>query len=137
MPPEWRLTFYNTQYSCVWLPYERWYGAGIEVARQWRDDTHEGFRFLLESPPEMDDEARAVMVALGNRVAKCCGPDDEDLVWFGIGVDLQELTALIRQKVQCGTVYLISRDGHLATMEQVETLLELLGLRGPEGAQVQ
>lgn len=130
MPAEWRLTFYNTQYSCVWLPYVRWGNASIEDVRHWLDDSHESFRFLLEEPPALDDRARAVLAVLGDRVAKCCGSDDPELVWFEAGVDLKALSATIRDKSQGGAVYLISRDGHLATMEQVETLLGLLGLQG-------
>lgn len=137
MPADWHLTFYNTQYGCVWLPQARWSLISAEQARQWRDDTHAEFRFLLEKLPILDDRAGAVLAALGDRVAKCCPPDDDELIWFEAGVDLKLLTEEIREKARHSNVYLLSRDGHLATLEQVETLLGLLGLQGSSGPQVQ
>lgn len=137
MPSDWHLTFYNTQYGCVWLPQGRWSAIDADQARQWRDDTHDEFRLILEQPPILDDRAKTVLAVLGDRVAKCCRPDDTELVWFEAGADLKALAAEIREKVRHSNVYLLSRDGHLATLEQVETLLGLLGLLGSPGPQVQ
>lgn len=128
MPEDWQLTYYNTQYSCVWVPYSRWANVDIEVARQWRVETNEGFRFVLEKPPALAEQARAVEQALGERIGKLCTAEDESLIWFDANSDLKALTGLIRNRAANAETYLLSRDADLATLENVGTLLGLLGL---------
>jgi hypothetical protein len=128
MPEEWRLTYYNTQFSCVWLPLARWHSVDPASAWQWREDTHAGFQFVLESPPAADARAQAVLEALGDRVGKVCSPQDADLVWFEAGCNLKSLAARIQARPADARLYLISRDGDLAMLESVQTLLGLLGL---------
>lgn len=128
MPEEWRLTYYNTQFSCVWLPYPRWSAASMQDLHGWREDTHGAFRFVLERPLDLDPAARARLDALAERLGTCCAADDASLVWFDAQVDLKRLAARLQGRMDAGPLYLLSRDGDLATLEQVQTLLGLLGL---------
>jgi hypothetical protein len=126
MPEAWQLAYYNTQFSCVWLPYSRWSQADATDMALWRDDTHAGFRFLLEQPP-----AGAVVApppVLSDRIGAVCGVDAAYLIWFEAGVDLKALTARIQARASQGPAYLLSRDADLATLDRVGTLLGLLGL---------
>ena len=53
--------------------------------------------------------------------------DDGRLIWFDAASDLKALTAEITGKQAVPELYLISRDGNLAQVDRVRTLLELLG----------
>ncbi|MEW5770445.1 MAG: hypothetical protein AB1831_08795 [Pseudomonadota bacterium] len=120
MPPEWRLTFYNTQFECVFLPAQQWRVASADALAQWAEDTHEGFLFLLEG-----GEGEAVPVALAGR-AFCLAADAPCVVWFDAASDLKALGARIRSAGDA-PLYLLSRDGDLGQLERVRTLLGLLG----------
>lgn len=128
MPEEWRLTYYNTQYTCVWLPYSHWTRTDVQSAKQWREDTHAGFRFVLERPPILDDGDMTVLEALGDRVGKLCLEDDTHLIWFDATTDLKTLASQIQARDKSQPCYLLSREGDLATLDRVSTLLGLLGL---------
>lgn len=128
MPDDWWLTYYNTQFSCVWLPHRDWENADIDAARQWHDDTHAGFRFVLERPPVLTEQAHALQEVLSDRLGIVGTAEDRRLVWFDAHVDLKQLTGLIAGRDKRAPTYLLSRDGDLATLEKVSTLLGLLGL---------
>ena len=128
MPDDWQLTYYNTQFSCVWIPYARWGRAEIEAVRQWREDTHARFRFVLERPPILAEKDRAVQQVLGDRIGRLCTEEDESLIWFDAKIDLKLLTGLIKGRDRNAPTYLLSRDADLATLEKIGTLLGLLGL---------
>jgi hypothetical protein len=128
MPADWQLTNFNTQFSCVWLPRARWQKADLPTLRQWREDTHEDFRFLLEAADEAEGSHVEVTEALGDRLAKICSPDDPDLLWFDDATDLKKLAEEINARGDEPHAFLLSRDGNLTTLDQVGTLLGLLGL---------
>lgn len=130
MPDEWRLAYYNTQYSCVWLPHSAWSLLAPGEVAAWLDDARPEFRFLLEAGDGDDPPLR---MAFGSRLAAHCRGDDPDLLWFARGVDLRALAARLSQRAAApGRTFLLSRDGDLATLDQVRTLLAVLGL-GPGG----
>lgn len=132
MPDEWRPAYYGTRFSCVWLPLAAWCGASAALVAQWLDDVRADFRFLLEAGPGAPDPARLAL--FGERLGAYCRPDHPDLLWFDAGVDLGDLVAeLGRRAGQGGTTYLLSRDGDLATLEKVDTLLGILGGRSRGG----
>jgi hypothetical protein len=124
MPEAWRLTFFNTQYHCAYLEQAVWRQAGREQWRQWRDDTHAEFRFLLEGeasqscPEELAD--KAVMLR----------PDDPGILWFTRDTSLKEIAECLSGSRDVKPRYVISRDGDLSQMERVATLLEVMGLAG-------
>lgn len=120
MPHEWRLTYFNTQFECVWLPASQWQALPTHEYARWAGDTHDTFLFLLQS--EGDEP---VPQALRGR-ARCIARDDARLVTFDKSTDLKKLAEIIMQ-FQDEPVYLISQDGDLPQLERVRTLLDLLG----------
>lgn len=121
MPGEWRLTYYNTQFDCVFLGRAAWTAARPEQLRQWSTDTHDQFLFLLEGDEETAPPAELAGKAL---VLTRAAPQ---LQWFDRDTDLRALAASLRS-AGAGRRYLISRDGDLAQLERVRTLLELMGI---------
>lgn len=122
MPQEWRLTYYASQFNCVFLEANIWRNDVLSGLDQWCDDVHSQFVFLLEdgensTPPEALAQ-KAIMV----------GSLDPRILWFDRNSDLKQLAAQIRSGASDREIFLISRDGNLAQMERVGTLLELMGL---------
>lgn len=125
MPPEWRLTFYNTAFPCVYLAYEEWSGRDLQTLRAWVADTLERFRFVLEpNPAGVSDGDKARLEALAPRV----DPDGGQVVWLEGKPDLKRLAGELNRLAECKEpVYLISRDHDLDAMNQVKILLEIIG----------
>jgi hypothetical protein len=124
MPEEWRLTYYNTQFNCVYLPRDAWQAAGAASWHQWHEDTHDQFRFLLEAgteqaPPE---------VFQGKALA--LSPGDGRILWFDRESSLKAMATALSAGQGEVPEYLISRDGDLSQMERVATLLDVMGLGG-------
>lgn len=121
MPEEWRLSYYSGQYNCVFLAARDWRSVGPAGLRQWCDEVHARFVFLLEedagtlSDGGLDGKTR--LLARG----------DARLVWFDAHSDLKQLAEAIRARAEHGELYLLSRDADLAQMDRVNTLLELMG----------
>ena len=122
MPEEWRLTYYNTQFACVFLAESVWRQAGPAAYAAWAADTHEQFMFLLEGARPED-----VPEVLAGR-ARGAARDDPDLLWFDRQASLKTLADQLARE-RCDTpLFLLSRDGDLRQIERVRTLLELMGL---------
>lgn len=119
MPEEWRLAYFNTQFSCVFLEAAHWRGQSPETLAFWAGETHEAFLFLLEGegapPPEL--QGRALLMHR----------DDPRLLWFDRATSLKNLSAGITGRAADAPLFLISGDGNLGRIEEVRTLLELLG----------
>lgn len=130
MPPEWRLSFYNTHFSCVYLPYVLWHRVSVEELGQWRDDTLERFRFLLEPPPpdQATAEDAARLAALAPKALLATPREGPAILWLEPGVDLKVLAQALQARVVAGeTVHVVSLSGDYAQLEQMHTLLEVLG----------
>lgn len=121
MPTDWRLTFYNTQFNCVFLPASQWRQAADGVVEQWAEDTHDQFLFLLEG-----EQGMAIPSPLQGK-ALCISAQDERISWFDGKSDLKQLAEDLKQW-KGGPLFLISRDGNLPQVERVRTLLGLLGM---------
>jgi hypothetical protein len=122
MPEEWRLTYFNTQFACVFLDESVWRQAGSAAYAAWAADTHEQFVFLLEGA--RPEEVPEVLAGRARGVAR----DDPDLLWFDRQASLKTLADQLA-RAQCDTpLFLLSRDGDIGRIEQVRTLLELMGL---------
>lgn len=133
MPPEWRLAYYNTRFSCVWLPHAVWSRWAPATVEDWLGDTREEFRFLLEAGETITAEEQAVLAVLAPRLGGYFQADAPDLCWFDSSVDLRALSDVIQARTKAeGETYLLSRDGDIATLDKVGTLLALLGV-GPWG----
>ena len=122
MPQEWRLTFYNTQFDCVFLAASSWRQAGAAAYEAWAADTHEHFLFLLE-----DARPEELPGVLAGRVLGI-GRDDPRLLWFDRQTSLKTLAAQLAPLGNEAPLYLISQDGEMGQIERVRTLLELMGL---------
>jgi hypothetical protein len=126
MPPEWRLAYYNTQFSCVFLPREQWQHQSPQTWESWAEDTHGGFVFLLETAA---GGANEVLPAPLQGRALGMHAQDPRLIWFDTETDLKPLAARLAA-LPAGTCFLLSRDGNLGQIERVRSLLDLLGLEG-------
>ncbi len=122
MPEAWRLTYYNTQFDCVFLAAPVWRQVDAAAYEAWAADTHEHFLFLLE-------EARpeALPEVLAGR-ARGIRRDDPRLLWFDRQTSLKTLAAQLALPAGEAPLYLISQDGEMGQIERVRTLLELMGL---------
>lgn len=128
MPQEWQLTYFNTQFHCVFLPQAFWRQASSDQIAQWNADTHAQFRFLLESTKEAVVQP-SLPAELGEK-AELVQPDDAALLWFTRDSSLKDLAAALSGNSGVAPRYVISRDGDLGQMERVATLLEVMGLAG-------
>ena len=122
MPEEWRLTYFNTQFGCVFLDAVTWQQASSEQRTQWNTDTHQEFVFLLEddslSPPPLELAGKALTLR----------SDDARLVWFTRDTSLKDLAAVLSTHVDLTPRFLISQDGDLGQLDRVATLLEVMGM---------
>lgn len=57
LPPEWRLAFYSNRLRAVLVPAETWDRLGPGEVREWAEDCDAGFRFVLEVPSAVTNEA--------------------------------------------------------------------------------
>lgn len=123
LPEDWMLSYYNTQYSAVYLPAAVWQAVSAETWAQWLYDTREAFQFVLEpggaavSPPAIP----RVQVATPDWTAT-------HLWWLDEAPDLRTLSQRIAQQAVGGEpLYVISRNGNLGLMEQANTLRQVMG----------
>jgi hypothetical protein len=122
MPDDWQLTFFNTQFNCVFLERADWQQANPDLIAQWNADTHEQFIFLLE-----DEGSMPLPVELTDK-GVLVRRDDPSILWFSRDTSLKELAAALSGNSGATPRFLISRDGDLGQMERVTTLLEVMGL---------
>jgi len=133
LPPEWRLTFYNVAFPCVYLAYDEWSGRDLRDLAGWVEDTLDHFRFVLgTSPAGLTAADRARLEVLAPRIGLVLGIDDrsdERVVSLEGSPDLKKLAHRLQELgARPGPVYLISRDHNLDAMSRVNTLLEIMGL---------
>lgn len=129
MPPEWRLSYYNTHFECVLLPYREWSTRRIDELNAWREDTLERFRFLLEHPPAaLSDEDRARVDALAEKAILLDPEENRHVLWFDAQSTPRELAAKLQAKAAEGQVfYLLSVDADMAKLDETRSLLDALG----------
>lgn len=129
LPEEWQLSFYNTQFRCVYLPKSLWMGCSITDAEIWLADTQANFRFILEPPDSATQHIPAFLHALAERaLLDDAGPDEVELLWFPPAPDLRALGHRIQEAVAQGRrLYLLNREAHLASLERVRSLVEVMG----------
>lgn len=127
MPEEWRLAFYSSQYSCVWLNHACWARIGASEWEDWINETRAGFCFLLERPRENEAGLDELLGASQGR-ALAFAEKDERIIWFDAASELETMANNLRRRLFTRSpVFVVSRDARLEKMEQVSTLLELLG----------
>jgi len=121
MPTDWRLTYYNTQFNCVFVPSSHWSALPETEFKQWAEDTHDQFLFLLEG-----GAGASVPAPLQGR-ARIVHRSDPDLYWFDQNTELRKLSETLKTRAS-QTAYVISQDGEMGQIERVRTLMGLLGL---------
>lgn len=130
LPAEWRLSFYNTEFECVYLPYAFWQPQTDAVFLSWKRDTLPHFRFLLECPNdiregEIDSAQARLGASLGDK-AVLLDSAAPSVIALPANIDLKQFAQTL-QNEQAAPVYLISREADLAQLQQVRTLLQVLG----------
>lgn len=126
IPDDWLLTYYNTQFHCVFVPWAVWSALTAEACAAWLVDTREDFRFVLEAPPPGTEHTGHIPRQLGHRLGLIAAKNDPSLIWFDAASDLRVLAQQIASHPK--PVYLLSNDGDLQRLEEARSLLELLGL---------
>lgn len=123
LPEEWVLSYYNTQFQAVYLPASVWTAASAATWAQWLNDTQEGFCFVLEpgdtavAPPASE----RVLIATPAWVA-------DHVWWLDEAPDLRALAKRISHQAAVGApLFVFSRSGNLALLEQVNTLRTVMG----------
>ena len=123
LPDDWLLSYYNTQFSAVYLPAVVWQAASDSVWAQWLHDTQDGFHFVLEpgeAVPEKPASARVVLATPAWEAGH--------VWWFDETPDLRLLAQRITQQAATGEpLFVISRCGNLALLEQANTLRQVMG----------
>ena len=123
MPDEWMLSYYNTQYSAVYLPAAVWQGATAETWSQWLFDTRDDFHFVLEpgDPAVAPPAAERVFLADADWAAAY-------VWWLDDAPDLRTLSQRIARQAASGEpLYVISRSGDLGAMAAADTLRQVMG----------
>ena len=130
LPSDWQLAYYNNFFSCVYLAHAEWSSAPTETWRTRLDDMQPQFRLLLEMPAGLEANARDILGLLEPHIALQVDPGaaPKELIWFDRHSELKPLAQTIDAvRASAPSVYLISRDGDLGKIEQVQTLIEVLG----------
>jgi len=126
LPEDWQLSFYNTQFRCVYLPAESWRNASDETVANWLQDTREGFRFVLATPDGDSEEADRQASRFGERGVLENGAD---ILWLEGEPDLRDLARRMQKAVQDGApLYVISRAATPAPLGKIRELMEVLGV---------
>ncbi|AAZ97854.1 hypothetical protein Tbd_1901 [Thiobacillus denitrificans ATCC 25259] len=123
LPDDWLLSYYNTQFEAVYLAAERWRDVSPATWAQWLADTQDGFHFILETA------ARAPYVPASGRVVVADAAwEAKHVSWLDAQPDLRALAARITQHAaRAEPLFVFSRSGDLARLEQVKSLKEVLG----------
>jgi hypothetical protein len=122
LPEDWRLSYYNTQFQAVYLPAAVWQAASETTWAQWLDDTQEGFQFVLEA-------SKAEAMPMSKRLVLATPAWEADHIWWlDEAPDLRQLAQRITRQAQSGEpLFIFSRSGNLALLEQARSLKQVMG----------
>ena len=127
LPQEWRLSYYNTCFECVFLSYALWSETPLETLAAWREETLDHFCFLLESPPVVSNADKAGIAALGDKALIVTPHAALSIIWLELGADIKQLAQTLQAQPPALPLYLVSVSNDYAQLEQARTLLEVLG----------
>ncbi len=125
LPEDWQFAFYQTQFRCVWLDAAAWQSLDEATWAALVADATGDFRFVLEDRPA--GIPPAVRTALGERLV-VLSSDSPMRVPLGPETDLRTLAARLQAATLIEPVFLIVEPLALRRKEQVESLIEMLGL---------
>lgn len=123
LPDDWLLSYYNTQFTAVYVPAAVWQAASDMTWMQWLDETRDGFVFVLEpaDAAAVQPASERVLLASTDWVA-------DHVWWLDEHPDLRALAQRITRQVGRGeSLFVFSRSGDLALLEQTNTLRQLMG----------
>ena len=123
LPDDWLLSYYNTQFGAVYLTAERWGSVSAATWTQWLADTQAGFHFVLENAPRASSAPASGRVLVADAAWEA-----KHVWWLDAQPDLRALAARITQHAaRAEPLFVFSRSGDLARLEQVKSLKEVLG----------
>ena len=123
LPDDWLLSYYNTQFSAVYLPAAVWQTASGATWAQWLDDTQDGFYFVLGAGDAAPARPASTRVVLASPAW-----EDAHVWWLDDAPDLRLLAQRITRQAASGEpLFVFSRSGNLALMEQANTLRQVMG----------
>ncbi|MDH5185162.1 MAG: hypothetical protein OEX12_14870 [Gammaproteobacteria bacterium] len=68
LPEDWRMGFYSNEFPVLQLPLSRIMAAPEDELDEWLEDSHEGFRLVVELESTLDSRAEARLLALQHRL---------------------------------------------------------------------
>ncbi|MCL5060067.1 MAG: hypothetical protein M1449_05915 [Candidatus Thermoplasmatota archaeon] len=123
LPDDWLLSYYNTQFSAVYLPAAVWQAASEATWTQWLHDTRDGFHFVLEP-----GDAASVKPASARVLLATPAWEAGHVWWLDEAPDLRALAQRIARQAATGEpLFVFSRSGNLALLEQAGTLRQVMG----------
>jgi len=125
LPEDWQFAFYQTQFRCVWLDVAAWSAMDEATWNTLAADATGDFRFVLEEAAFGVPEV--VRAALGERLV-ILAPDSPARVVVRLDTDLKALATRLQAATLTEPVFLLYESSALARMEQIESLIEILGL---------
>lgn len=125
LPADWQFAFYQTQFRCVWLDAAAWQSIEASTWAALAADATGDFRFVLEEVAS--GVPQAVRAALGERLV-VLSLDAPARFVINADTDLKTLAGRLQAATLSEPVFLIYESSALARMEQVESLIEILGI---------
>jgi hypothetical protein len=120
---DWLLSYYNTQFNAVYLPAAVWQAASEVIWAQWLYDTLDGFYFVLEPGDAISSQPVSERVLMATPSWQA-----EHIWWLDEMPDLRLLAQRITRQATTGEpLFVFSRSGNLALMEQADTLRQVMG----------
>lgn len=68
LPADWRMGYYSNEFPVLQLPLSRILGATPDELEEWTEDSHEGFRLVVELDSSLNAEAEARLQSLRSRL---------------------------------------------------------------------
>ncbi len=123
LPDDWLLSYYNTQFNTVYLPESIWQTVPGSTWAVWLNETQESFVFVLGPGASECAEPASERVLLATQSWMA-----EHVWWLDELPDLRALTHRISQHAVTGEpLFVFSRSGNLALMEEADTLRQVMG----------
>jgi hypothetical protein len=123
LPDDWLLSYYNTQFSAVYLPAAVWQAATEATWAQWLHDTQDSFHFVLQPGEAVAAQPASPRVLLASPAWEV-----GHVWWLDEAPDLRGLAQRITQQAATGEpLFVFSRSGNLALLEQANTLRQVMG----------
>ena len=93
LPEDWRLSYYSNEFPVVLLPVSRLAAAELSEVTEWLEETHQGFRFVLELDRPLDAALRARLETLAPKLLAVVMPREQ-------AVELPETLARLPQVME-------------------------------------